>query len=76
MYSLQVFHLPLQFVSVAEPKSTKSHVVVRMDTFTCTPNVGFSQSKDKDNRGSQDVIKAIKYLFAEGNKRSSLVFSI
>ena len=37
------------------------------------PNVEYSKSRDKDNRGGEDVNKAIKYLFADGNKRRSFV---
>ena len=33
----------------------------------------YSESKDKDNRGGEDINKAIKYLFADGKKRRSLV---
>ena len=32
-----------------------------------------SESRDKDNRGGEDVNKAIKYLFADGNKKRFIV---
>ena len=38
-----------------------------------TPNVGCYESRGKDNRGSEDINKAIKYQFADGNKRRSVV---
>ena len=34
---------------------------------------GYSESRDKDNRGGEDVYKAIKYMFADENKRRFLV---
>ena len=34
---------------------------------------GYSWSRNSENRGGEDVNKAIKYLFVEGNKRGSLV---
>ena len=33
----------------------------------------YSESRDKDNRGGEDINKVIKYLFADGNKKRSLV---
>ena len=33
----------------------------------------YSKSRHKDNRGGEDVNKAIKYLFADGNKKRSFV---
>ena len=38
-----------------------------------TPNVGVFRETDKDKRGGEDINRAIKYLFADGNKRRSLV---
>ena len=35
----------------------------------------YSLRKYKDNRGGEDVNKVIKYLFADGNKRKSLVIA-
>ena len=32
-----------------------------------TPNVGYSESNDQDNRGGEDVNKATEYLFAYKN---------
>ena len=33
----------------------------------------YSESRDKDNRGGEDINKVIKYLFADGNKKKYLV---
>ena len=33
----------------------------------------YFESRDKDNRGNEDIHKAIKYLFEDGNKSRSLV---
>lgn len=38
-----------------------------MSAYECTPNVGMSESRD-NNRGGEDIKKAIKYLFFQMEK--------
>ena len=38
-----------------------------------TLNVGYSESRDENNRSSEEVNKAIKYRFADGKKRRFLI---
>ena len=37
-----------------------------------TPNTGVFRERDKDNRGGEDIYKAIKTPFADRNKRRFL----
>ena len=38
-----------------------------------TPNVGYSESRNEDNRGVEDFYKANKHLFADGKIEDPLL---
>ena len=41
--------------------------------YRCTQTQGCSESKDEANRGDEDVMKAVNYLFTDGKKRFPVI---